>query len=161
MIEELQESQVSFLVTNLCKLSFNLEMSTSEFFSKLNAIGEVGITNNFERLSENVRVTLGELTLPSLSEEVLIRELWSRDTPLPILELTDTQQVEIVKEILLAPAPGNLTEELTDVVVEAFTTHCADTISTITQNYSLEEILEEVAAHFSLNEILTEMARHV
>jgi hypothetical protein len=118
-----------------------------------------GITNNFEQLSEKVRATLGELTLPSLSEEVLIRELWSRDTPLPIEHLTDTQQFEIVREILLAP--GNLTEELTDVVVEAFTTHCATTLPEIMQNYSLEDIIKEVATYFNFSDILSELSRHI
>ena len=159
MIEEIKESQINFLVTDLCKLSFNLEMSVSEFFKKLNHIGEAAITDNFEQLSERVRITIGELTLPSLDHEALIQELWSRDTPLPIEHLADEQQLEIVREILLAP--GNLPEELTDVVVEAFTKNCTDTISTIMQNYSLEEILEEVAAHFNLNEILAELSRHV
>ena len=154
-----EEAKVTFIVTDLSKLSFNLEMPVSELINKINEISDASLNDNFEQLSERVRVTIGELSLPSLSEEVLIRELWSRDAQLLTEHLNDTQQLEILTAILLTP--GNLTEEFKDVVAEAYTKNCAGSLSTIIENYSMEEIVEELADNFTASDILTELARHV
>jgi hypothetical protein len=90
-----------------------------------------------------------------LSEEVLIRELWSRDTPLPIEHLTDTQQFEIVREILLAP--NHLTDELRDVVTEAFKKHFERSLEVI-HKFPLSSVLEELAFYHKPPDILIALA---
>lgn len=156
-----EETNITYIITDLCKLSFNLEMPTSNFFDKLNEIGDAGIASNFERLSERVRVTLGKLSLPSLNETTIVRELWSRDTPLPISELTDDQQAEYVRQILLTPE--KLTEEITGILEDVLRKHCQISRFNLLEHFSVEDIIEELtnAPGVSTADILIELARAI
>lgn len=150
-----EETKVTFNITELRNLKFNLEMPVSEFFDKFNEIQDTDITENFNRLSERVKITLGELALPSLDERTVIQDLSSRVTSLPMKYLTSNQQVDYIRQILLNPE--TLSEELLGVLEEASAKHIQLT-TFLAERIPLEDIVEELASQYPTCDILTALA---